>query len=252
MSLSDDGSSRKSSECHRFFGYGKRIPRDVKRHCGMCRQHGVVVETRGHICQFKNCECDKCKLVRKRRSIMSTQIRLRREQDKRFQRTTIASEADVVPSNGVFEAEKRDDISLCYFCQKCKNHGVLMWKKVSVSVNSSDYSSSSSSEEYSSGSDSAVGPLPISAMPVSFACNTEAIPLLPMPDIPVLKSPMSTSGNLLMPFLPPAIPNTSFLPLSSLLYGGFVPNTSNDLLVSNFLSALSPFEIQLLLASSLH
>ncbi|PIO52803.1 DM DNA binding domain protein, partial [Teladorsagia circumcincta] len=85
MSSSDDSSSRKSSECHRFFGYGKRIPRDVKRHCGMCRQHGVVVETRGHICQFKNCECDKCKLVRKRRSIMSTQIRLRREQDKRFQ-----------------------------------------------------------------------------------------------------------------------------------------------------------------------
>ncbi|PIO56516.1 DM DNA binding domain protein, partial [Teladorsagia circumcincta] len=173
----------------------------------MCRQHGVVVETRGHICQFKNCECDKCKLVRKRRSIMSTQIRLRREQDKRFQRTTIASEADVVPSNGVFEPEKRHDISLCYFCQKCKNHGVLMWKKdhkrsceyancrceqcdlidtrraldrhiknskEMKTVNSSDYFSSSSSEEYSSGSDSTAGPLPFSSMPVSFACNTEA------------------------------------------------------------------------------
>ncbi|VDO22231.1 unnamed protein product [Haemonchus placei] len=206
MSSSDDSSSRKSSECHRFFGYGKRIPKDVKRHCGMCRQHGVVVETRGHICQFKNCECDKCKLVRKRRSIMSTQIRLRREQDKRFQRTTIASEADVVPSNGVFESEKRDDISLCYFCQKCKNHGVLMWKKDHKrsceyancrceqcdlidtrraldrhiknskdmkTVNSSDCSSSSSSEEYSSGSDSNSAPLPFSAMPISMACNTD-------------------------------------------------------------------------------
>ncbi|KHJ82155.1 DM DNA binding domain protein [Oesophagostomum dentatum] len=58
---------------------------DVKRHCGMCRQHSLVVETRGHICPFKNCGCEKCKLVRQRRSIMSTQIRLRREQDKRFQ-----------------------------------------------------------------------------------------------------------------------------------------------------------------------
>ncbi|KIH56274.1 DM DNA binding domain protein [Ancylostoma duodenale] len=60
---------------------------------------------------------------------MSTQIRLRREQDKRFQRTTNASEADVIPLNTVFEADKRDDINMCYFCQKCKNHGILMWKK---------------------------------------------------------------------------------------------------------------------------
>ncbi|VDM68231.1 unnamed protein product [Strongylus vulgaris] len=102
---------------------------DVKRHCGMCRQHSLVVETRGHICPFKNCGCEKCKLVRQRRSIMSTQIRLRREQDKRFQRTTNVSEADVIPLNTVFETDKRDDINMCYFCQKCKNHGILMWKK---------------------------------------------------------------------------------------------------------------------------
>ncbi|KAK6052695.1 DM DNA binding domain protein [Cooperia oncophora] len=290
---------------------------DVKRHCGMCRQHGVVVETRGHICQFKNCECDKCKLVRKRRSIMSTQIRLRREQDKRFQRTTIASEADVVPSNGVFEPEKRHDISLCYFCQKCKNHGVLMWKKSGAldlsssrvcqqsnisrnrkwilqgnfritngsceyancrceqcdlidtrraldrhiknskeakSTNSSDYGSSSSSEEYSSGSDSNTGSLPFVTMPVSLACSTKTIPLLPTSDIPLLKPAINTNGSLLLPgipsaFLPPSPLNPSLLPLSSLLCGGLIPNTSSDFLVSNFLSALSPFEIQLLLTS---
>ncbi|KAK6036737.1 DM DNA binding domain protein, partial [Cooperia oncophora] len=215
---------------------------DVKRHCGMCRQHGVVVETRGHICQFKNCECDKCKLVRKRRSIMSTQIRLRREQDKRFQRKTIASEADVVPSNGVFEPEKRHDISLCYFCQKCKNHGVLMWKKdhkrsceyancrceqcdlidtrraldrhiknskEAKSTNSSDYGSSSSSEEYSSGSDSNTGSLPFVTMPVSLACSTKTIPLLPTSDIPLLKPAINTNGSLLLPGIPSA-----FLPPS--------------------------------------
>ncbi|VDL65670.1 unnamed protein product [Nippostrongylus brasiliensis] len=89
MNANDATTLKKATgECHRFFGYGKKIPRDVKRHCGMCRQHGIVIETRGHLCQFRNCECGKCKLIRKRRSIMSTQIRLRREQDKRFQVST--------------------------------------------------------------------------------------------------------------------------------------------------------------------
>ncbi|ETN79829.1 DM DNA binding domain protein [Necator americanus] len=206
MSSSDDSSSRKSGECQRFFGYGKRIPRDVKRHCGMCRQHALVVETRGHICPFKNCDCEKCKLVRQRRSIMSTQIRLRREQDKRFQRTTNVSEADVIPSNTVFETDKRDDINMCYFCQKCKNHGILMWKKDHKrnceyancrceqcdlidtrraldrhikrskdmkTVNSSDYSSSSSSEESSSNCESLAGPTSFQTLPVSLPSSLE-------------------------------------------------------------------------------
>ncbi|VDL80341.1 unnamed protein product [Nippostrongylus brasiliensis] len=100
MNVNDATTLKKATgECHRFFGYGKKIPRDVKRHCGMCRQHGIVIETRGHLCQFRNCECGK--------------------------RTTIASEADVVPLNGSChpESEKREDLNLCYFCQKCKNHG---------------------------------------------------------------------------------------------------------------------------------
>uniref|UniRef100_A0A1I7X0C9 DM domain-containing protein n=1 Tax=Heterorhabditis bacteriophora TaxID=37862 RepID=A0A1I7X0C9_HETBA len=120
-------SRKKAGECQRFFGFGKKIPKDVKRHCGMCRQHGIIVETRGHACQFKNCDCWRCKLVRKRRCIMSTQIRLRREQDKKFQRTTDVSEADIVPWNN--NQDKKEELNMCYFCQKCKNHGVLMWKK---------------------------------------------------------------------------------------------------------------------------
>lgn len=289
-SCEDSSSSRKSGECHRFFGFGKRIPRDVKRHCGMCRQHGLVFETRGHICQFKNCECDKCKLVRKRRSIMSTQIRLRREQDKRFQRTTIASEADVVPLNSVvFEADKRDDMSLCYFCQKCKNHGVLMWKKdhkrncefancrceqcnlidtrraldrhikktkEMKSVNSSDYSSSSSStEEYSSGCDSSTAQLPLH-LPISVPCSTQMAPMLPLRGMSYLEPTIDNASSLLLPncfnptFLPPTTSlNSSFLPISPLLYGGLLPPTSNEFVLSNILSALSPFEIQLMLIS---
>lgn len=59
---------------------------------------------------------------------MSTQIRIRREQDKKFQRTTDATEADVVPWTN--PGEQVTNVNMCYFCQKCKNHGILMWKKV--------------------------------------------------------------------------------------------------------------------------
>lgn len=46
-------------ECQRFFALSKRVPKDVKRFCGICRQHGVMLETRGHSCQFKDCACTK-------------------------------------------------------------------------------------------------------------------------------------------------------------------------------------------------
>lgn len=64
-----EASPDKEVDCQRFFGQGKRIPKgknhndqklfysDVKRHCGMCRQHGIIVETRGHLCPYKNCDC---------------------------------------------------------------------------------------------------------------------------------------------------------------------------------------------------
>ncbi|RCN49175.1 DM DNA binding domain protein [Ancylostoma caninum] len=284
-SSSDDSSPRKSGECQRFFGYGKRIPRDVKRHCGMCRQHAFVVETRGHVCPFKNCECEKCKLVRQRRSIMSTQIRLRREQDKRFQRTTNASEADVIPLNTVFEADKRDDINMCYFCQKCKNHGMLMWKKDHKrnceyancrceqcdlidtrraldrhikrnkdlkTVMSSDYSCSSSSEESSSSCDALSAAPSFQTLSVSLPSSLETTPALSLSDMPLLK-PAVDHNPLLLPTLPsPFLATPSpipTLPLASIFYGGLLPNPPHNFLVSNILNALSPFEIQLLLAN---
>lgn len=95
---------------------------------------------------------------------MSRQIRLRRAQDKRFQRTSEPKKADVFPlvtssllkettqynsksdlltmtgsnvsSENVFNndniAQRIDEAvkNMCYFCQKCKNHGLLVWKKV--------------------------------------------------------------------------------------------------------------------------
>lgn len=91
---------------------------------------------------------------------MSQQIRLRRAQDKRFQRTTEPEEADVVPlvsttanaaggggrsststtedgDNGSGAVDVQQQLllearNMCYFCQKCKNHGILVWKKVGI------------------------------------------------------------------------------------------------------------------------
>lgn len=84
---------------------------------------------------------------------MSQQIRLRRAQDKRFQRTNEPNKADVVPiklvndefasiiassqnahsmglSTTTADELLSDAKNMCYFCQKCKNHEILVWKKV--------------------------------------------------------------------------------------------------------------------------
>uniref|UniRef100_A0AC35TR96 DM domain-containing protein n=1 Tax=Rhabditophanes sp. KR3021 TaxID=114890 RepID=A0AC35TR96_9BILA len=111
--------------CKKILAVTKRIPRDVKRHCGICRHHGIIVETRGHECTFKDCLCEKCSLVRKRRDIMSSQIKIRRAQDKRFQRTSDPQKADIIISNNGIPMTG----NMCYLCQKCKNHSQIVWKK---------------------------------------------------------------------------------------------------------------------------
>ncbi|KJH52340.1 DM DNA binding domain protein [Dictyocaulus viviparus] len=279
-----------TNECQRYFGYSKRIPRDVKRHCGMCRQHGLVVETRGHICRFKNCTCEKCVLIRQRRSIMSTQIRLRRQQDKRFQRTTNVSEADVIPLNGFIESNNRDDTNLCYFCQKCKNHGFLMWKKdhkkncnfancrceqcdlidtrraldryikkckdINTEKSNDDVSSLNNSEEIAAGYDNINDVMTIPALQTSPIMET--IPSLKL--LSDVTPPISTidATQLMLPNIIPAFfsaqyystSNITHTPISSLMYGTFLSNLPNDFHFTNIFNTFSPFELQLLLASS--
>ncbi|OZC08856.1 hypothetical protein X798_04088 [Onchocerca flexuosa] len=131
----------KETNCQRYFALSKKMHKDVKRHCGICRQHGMLVETRGHHCNRKNCNCTRCFLIRQRRQIMSTQIRIRRAQDKIFQRTSELTQATIIPQNCSDQNEtatcnfksaiKTTTITQnqCYICQKCKNHGILVWKK---------------------------------------------------------------------------------------------------------------------------